>query len=86
MTPEAWLIFVDDIAKGVYRLEPLIEGDLQRAAELQVQYHNLDLDLVDASVIALCERLGEPKVATLDRRDFSVVVPRHVRALQLLPE
>jgi hypothetical protein len=40
---------------------------------------------VDAAVIALCERLGEPKVATIDRRDFSVVVPRHISALQLLP-
>lgn len=35
--------------------------------------------------MALCERLGEPKVATLGHRDFSVVVPRHVPALELLP-
>jgi hypothetical protein len=37
-------------------------------------------------VIALCERLNEPKVATLDRRDFSVVRPRHCEALRLLPD
>ena len=60
--------------------------DLQRAAELEQAYAELDLGLVDASVIALCERLDEPKVATLDRRDFSVVRPRHCRALELLPE
>lgn len=56
-----------------------------RAAELEERYAELDLAFVDAAVIAVCERLGEPKVATLDRRDFSVVVPRHVPALELLP-
>jgi len=33
-----------------------------------------------------CERLGETKVATLDRRDFGVVRPRHCESLVLLPE
>lgn len=56
------------------------------SARLEEQYADLGLGFVDASVIALCERLGEPKVvATLDHRDFSVVVPRHVPALELLP-
>jgi hypothetical protein len=41
---------------------------------------------VDASVIATCEELDEPKVATLDRRAFSVVRPRHREYLTLLPE
>jgi len=82
---EAWTILVDDIAHGAYRLEQVLEGDLQRAAQLESDYADLDLGLVDASVIAVCERLGEPKVATLDRRDFSVVRPRHVDALHLLP-
>jgi uncharacterized protein len=36
-------------------------------------------------VLALCERLGETKVATLDRRDFSVVRPNHCESLDLLP-
>jgi hypothetical protein len=29
--------------------------------------------------------MGEAKVATLDRRHFAVVRPRHVEALALLP-
>jgi predicted nucleic acid-binding protein len=33
-----------------------------------------------------CERLGETKVATFDRRDFDVVPPRHSKSLTLLPE
>jgi uncharacterized protein len=83
---DAWDVFVEDVARGAYRLEPLGVDDLRRAAELERAYAELDLGLVDASVIALCERLGEPKVATLDRRDFSVVRPRHRDALEILPE
>lgn len=38
------------------------------------------------AVIALAERLGVTEIATLDRRHFTVVRPRHVSALTLLPE
>ncbi|MEX1022959.1 MAG: PIN domain-containing protein [Dehalococcoidia bacterium] len=85
MGVRVWRTFVRDIETGAYLLEPTTEPDLSRAAELQEQYEDLWLGYVDAAVIALCERWGEPKVATLDRRDFSVVVPRHVPALELLP-
>ncbi|HWA54326.1 MAG TPA: hypothetical protein VG816_09165 [Solirubrobacterales bacterium] len=40
---------------------------------------------VDASVIAMAEPLDATEVATLDRRNFSVVRPRHEVAFQLLP-
>jgi hypothetical protein len=40
---------------------------------------------VDAAVLAIVEHLGEPKLATLDRRHFSIMRPRHVEALELLP-
>jgi predicted nucleic acid-binding protein len=78
--------FVSDICSGAYRLEQLTEADLTRAAEVETTYTELDLGVVDASVIALCERLGEDTVLTLDRRDFAVVRPRHCPALRLLPE
>lgn len=83
---EAWSTFVEDLVSGAYRLIQPEEPDLRRAAELGLAYERLDLGLVDASVIALCERFGETKVATLDRRDFAVVRPRHCEALRLLPE
>ena len=85
LAEDTWRVFVEDVASGAYRLEPLSLQDLERAAELERDYRDLDLGLVDASVIALCERLGETKVATLDRRDFSVVRPKHCEALMLLP-
>jgi uncharacterized protein len=44
------------------------------------------MGLVDAAPIATCEQLGGTKVATLDRRHFTVVRPRHCEALRLLPD
>jgi uncharacterized protein len=85
LTVEVWQTFAEDVAAGGYRLEPVTEADLLRSAALERQYADADLDFVDAAVIALCERLGEPKVATLDRRDFAIVRPRHVPSLELLP-
>ena len=49
------------------------------------RYADLDVGFVDASVLAIVERLNEPKLATLDRKHFSVMQPRHVDALELLP-
>jgi predicted nucleic acid-binding protein len=80
-----WSEFVADIARGAYRLAHPTDADLIRAAELEQAYADLDLGLVDACTIALCERLEETAVATLDRRHFSVVRPRHCTHLTLLP-
>lgn len=83
---EAWSSFVSDIANGAYRVVHPADNDLIRAAELEKTYENLDLGLVDAMTIALCERLGLTTVATLDRRHFSIVKPRHCSHLTLLPD
>ncbi len=83
---EVWLMFLEDLLSGAYRPEQPTPADLTRCAALQRKYADLRLGVVDASVIALIERLDEPKVATLDRRHFSVVRPTHTGALRLLPE
>ena len=82
---EVWSVFVEDIAGGAYRLEYLAPQDLLRVAELQADYADLDLGMVDAAVIATCERLGEGKVATLDQRHFRTVRPKHCDYLEVLP-
>ena len=83
--PRAWAGFVADVSRGAYRVVNPTEADLARAAELELAYTDLGLGFVDAATIALCERLGETRVATLDHRDFSVVRPRHCPHLTLLP-
>jgi predicted nucleic acid-binding protein len=83
---DAWLVFLEDLLDGVYRPEPPLPADLARCAALQRTYADLRLGVVDASIVALAERLGEDKVATLDRRHFSVVRPAHAAALRLVPD
>lgn len=85
LTPEAWLIFLDDTLAGVYRVESPTGPDLARCRVLQARYADLSLGVVDASVVALAERLAESKVATLDQRHFRAVRPTHVEALDLQP-
>jgi hypothetical protein len=49
------------------------------------KYADADIGHVDAAVLAIVERLDEPKLATLDHRHFGVLRPRHVDSLELLP-
>jgi predicted nucleic acid-binding protein len=85
LSVEAWLVFLEDLNAGAYRVDPPTPADLERCRILQEDYRDLGLGVVDASVIALAERLGEPKVATLDRRHFAAVRPLHVDALRIMP-
>jgi uncharacterized protein len=66
-------------------LVDLVPADLGRMAELVSRYNDLRLDPTDASVMAIAERLNVQQVATLDRRDFSVVRPRHVAHFAIVP-
>jgi uncharacterized protein len=81
----AWISFLEDVLAGAYRLEACTSADLERCRELQAKYEDQSLGVVDASVMALVERLGEPRLATLDHRHFSIMRPAHVEALELLP-
>jgi uncharacterized protein len=83
---DAWLVFLEDVLRGAYRVEAPTLADFKRCAALQRTYADLRLGVVDASVVALTERLGEQRVATLDRRHFGVVRPHHVDAFELLPD
>lgn len=74
----------DDV-DGAFDFRPAA-ADLDRMAELVETYADFPLGLVDASVIAVAERLNADAVATLDHRHFSVVRPRHLPAFKLLPE
>lgn len=83
--PELEAAFLADLADGVMELVDLTRADLTRMVELVLTYADLPLGAVDASVIAIAERLGVAEVATLDRRHFSIVRPAHVSTFTLLP-
>lgn len=85
LSTDAWLVFLDDVIAGAYRVEPPTPADLERCRDLQSTYQDLSLGVVDASIVALAERLGEGRIATLDRRHFGVVRPAHVEVFDILP-
>jgi predicted nucleic acid-binding protein len=85
MGAEAELAFGRAFGSGELVIEPLEPTDLDRIVELMARYLDLPLGMADASVIAAAERLGATEIATLDRRHFSVVRPRHTETFALLP-
>ncbi|MDP7105078.1 MAG: PIN domain-containing protein [SAR202 cluster bacterium] len=78
--------FLDDVVENAYSIEELRAEDYRRVRELCDLYSDSDIGFVDAAVLAVVERLNEPKLATLDHRHFGMLRPRHVDALRLLPD
>jgi uncharacterized protein len=83
--PHAELALARSLAAGELTVEPVLDSDWERIEELIEQYLDLPLGMVDASVVALAERLGLDTIATLDRRHFGTVKPRHVAGFTLVP-
>jgi len=83
--PGALVALLADIDDGAYAVEDLTSLDYRRVAGLCDRYADADIGFVDAAVLAVVERLDEPKLATLDRRHFSLVRPRHRASIALLP-
>ena len=75
--------FAESLAAGEMAIENLTPRDLARCAELLHMYDFLGF--VDASVVAIAERLKLRALVTTDRRDFVRVRPTHVAAFELLP-
>jgi len=67
-------------------VEEVLPQDYRRVRELCDRYADADIGFVDAAILAVVERFNETKLATLDRRHFGLLRPRHVDALRLLPE
>jgi predicted nucleic acid-binding protein len=71
------------LASGELAVEPLDRRDWPRVEQLMKRYSFLGF--VDATVIAVAERLKLKTIATTDRRHFGAVKPAHVEKLQLVP-
>lgn len=82
---EAEIAFLRALGEGTFAVEGPVARDRRRALELVEMYRDARLGYVDATTVAIAERLKERRLATFDRRDFSLVRPRHVDALELLP-
>lgn len=63
----------------------LTTEDYQRVADILTQYADSRIDFVDASIMAVAERLEIRRILTLDRRDFALYRPRHCSHFEILP-
>lgn len=84
--PAAEAAFLREVTSGasLTRID-LDTPDWTRAIDLIDTYADLGLGLVDASVIAIAERLGVTTIATVNPREFRVVRPVHCDAFDLVP-
>jgi len=78
--------FIGDLAARAFVTIQVDEDDWLRIAELVSRYRDLPLGTVDASIIAAAERLGIVTIATLDRRQLSVVRSAHIAAFESSPD
>jgi len=80
---DAELAFARSIARIEVAVEPLHTVDFARIEDLMSTY--TDIGFVDASVLAIAERLKTAAIATTDRRHFAMVRPAHRERFTLVP-
>lgn len=85
LNPGVLVALLADIEAGAYVVADLVREDYTRIRELCDRYADADIGFVDAAVLAIVERFGESKLATLDRRHFGLLRPRHLESIELLP-
>jgi uncharacterized protein len=68
--PRAQAAWLADLADGAFAIEWGRQADLEAAEAIHKRYASLRLGLVDATVIAVAERLRAEAIATLDLKHF----------------
>lgn len=76
---------LDQVAAGVYRLEPMAADDIAAALDVIDRYRDLGLGLADASLVVLADRYGTSDLLTLDERHFRAVTGPGGRPFRILP-
>lgn len=61
-----------EVTQGAYAYEPVTLEDVERAAQVDKKFADLGLGIVDASTVAMAERLDVRRILTIDG-DFRVV-------------
>ncbi len=78
-------LFVQQLKGSPLELVSMLKTDFLRIHELLTQYADMELDLVDASIAALAERLTIQRILTVDQRDFRAIRPKHCSYFDILP-
>lgn len=81
----ARLALLDEVARGVYRLEPFSAHDVAAAGVIMRRYADLAIGLADASIVVLAQRHRTRDVLTLDERHFRALRAAGSSHFRVLP-
>jgi predicted nucleic acid-binding protein len=65
---KAEMKFVRALARGELQIEPVTRADVERCVSIMEAHP--EIGMVDATVVAVAERMKAPAIATTDRRHF----------------
>jgi predicted nucleic acid-binding protein len=85
ISAQAEQAFMRSVADGELIIEPVDVDDVIRASALMRESLDFPLGFVDATVIAVAERLGAREILTTDRRHFGAVRTERNRLVRLVP-
>jgi hypothetical protein len=73
------------LLRGGIDIHPLQKEHRMKCRDLMKRYHDLPMDLADATLVALADALNVSKVFTLDHKDFSVYRFQQKKQFTLIP-
>lgn len=83
LSPLLEIKFLEEINYG-FNLEPVKDEDILRIIEILKKYDTLGIGYVDASIVAIAERLKLNKILTLDKKHFGVLAPKGFDSFDIL--
>ncbi len=84
-SPQLVIDFLRMLVRSKFEVVALDIEDFTQIQVLLQKYIDTRIDFVDASVAAVAERLDVTRILTLDKRDFSLIRPKHCDYFELLP-
>lgn len=82
---ETEIAFLDEVARGAYRLAAFGPEDVAAANRIVTRFRDLQIGLADASLVVLARRLGTRDLLTLDERDFRNLPGPRDEPFRILP-
>lgn len=82
---KAAIDFIESLPDSNVAIEHPVNQDYVRTGEILRKYNDVNIDFVDACIVAMAERLNITKILTVDRRHFSIFRPNHCESFEILP-